>query len=93
MADEGKVEQKKTTEQSSEKKVIGYEKHPDKDATIADLQNNRTKNPFSEKSKQMIHNLQNVECFELCEISPKSQCHYYLKCWTEGIVYCICVPV
>ena len=35
----------------------------------------------------MIHTLGNVERFELCEISPKVQCPYCLKYWTEGIVY------
>ena len=37
-------------------------------ALIADLQINR------EEAKQMIHTLGNVECFELCVISPKVQC-------------------
>ena len=37
---------------------------PNKDASTADLQSDRTHNLFSEESKQMIHNLGNVECFE-----------------------------
>ena len=32
----------------------------------------------------------NVECFELCEISPLVPCPYCLTYWTEGIVYCTC---
>ena len=64
--------------------------HPNKDALIADVQYNRTYNPFSEKSKQMIHNVGNVECFELCEISSNIQCSSCRKYWAEGIVYCTC---
>ena len=62
--------------------------HPNKDALIADLRNNRTYDPFSEDSKKMIHNMGNMECFELCEISPTFQCSSSSKYWTEGIVYC-----
>ena len=36
----------------------------------------------------MINTLGNVECFELCDISPKIQCLCCLKHWTEEIVYC-----
>ena len=64
--------------------------HPNKDALIADLQSNHPYNPFSEESKQMIHHEENVECFELCEVSAKIQCPCCLKYWTEGIVYCTC---
>ena len=39
--------------------------HPNKDALTADLQSNRSYILFSEESKQMIHTLGNVECFEL----------------------------
>ena len=35
-----------------------------KDALIADMQKNRTYNPFSEESNKMFHNMVNVECFE-----------------------------
>ena len=31
--------------------------HPNKGALIAELQNNRTYNPFSGESKNMIHNM------------------------------------
>ena len=57
-----------------------------KNSSIADLQSDRPHNPISEKSKQMIHTLGNVECLELCNISAKVQCLYCLKYWTEGIV-------
>ena len=64
--------------------------HSHKDALIADLQSSRTYTPYSKESKQMIHTMGNVECFWLCEISPKVQCLYCLNCWIEGIVYCTC---
>ena len=64
--------------------------HPNKDALIADVQREPQYNLFSEESKQMIHNMGNVECFERCEISLKVQCRCCLKYWTEGIVHCTC---
>ena len=69
------------------KPVRQVKNHPNKDPLIADLQRNRTCNPSGEESKRMIHNMGNVECFELCEISTKIQCSYCSKYWTEGIVY------
>ena len=38
----------------------------------------------------MIHDMGNVEYFEMCDISPKVQCNHCLKNWTIGIVYCTC---
>ena len=38
----------------------------------------------------MIHELGNVELFELCETLPKVQCSHCLLCWNQGIVYCTC---
>ena len=64
--------------------------HPNEDGLIAHRQNNRTYNAFSEEPKKMIHNMGNVECFELCEIFLKIQCSYSSKYWTEGLVYCTC---
>ena len=40
--------------------------------------------------KAMIHEIDNVEYFEMFEVSPKVQCTYCLKYWTIGIVYCTC---
>ena len=39
------------------KLVHQVKNRPNKDASIADLQNNRTYNPFSEESKKMIPNV------------------------------------
>ena len=64
--------------------------HSSNDALIEDLQKNCTNNSFSEESKKIIHNLGNVECFRMCEISSKTQCSNCSKFWAEGIVYCTC---
>ena len=53
--------------------------HPNKEALIADVQRNRPTNPISQGSKQVIHTIGNVKCFELCEISPKVHCLYCLE--------------
>ena len=40
--------------------------HSNQCALIKDLQKTDTYNPFSEGSEKVIHNLGNVEYFELC---------------------------
>ena len=42
-------------------------------ALIKDMQKTDTFNPFSEGSNKIIHNLGNVEYFDLCEVSAKAQ--------------------
>ena len=41
-------------------------------------------------SKKIIHNLGNVQYFERCEISSKTQCSDRSKYWADGAVYCTC---
>ena len=72
------------------KLVHQIKNHPNKDALIADLQQDHPYNPFSEKSEEMIHDLGNVENLEMCEISLKVQCIHRLKYWTTGILYSTC---
>ena len=45
-------------------------------------------NPLSPESKQMIHEVGNIELCELLETEPKTQCKVWLSCWDIGIVYC-----
>ena len=52
---------------------IRSKNHPNRDALQADLMQNQTYNPFSEKSKNMIHEMVNVEYLELCETISKVQ--------------------
>ena len=54
--------------------------HLNQSAPIKGLQKADTYNPFSEESKKVIHNLGNVEYFELCEMSPKTQ-------WRRRLLY------
>ena len=63
---------------------------PHREAFQADLQQNNVYNPFSDESKVMIRDMDNVELFELCETVPKVQCSESLLYWNQGIVYCTC---
>ena len=38
----------------------------------------------------MIHEMENVENFELCETTSEARCSHSLSCWTKVIVYCTC---
>ena len=66
------------------------ESHPHRQDLQADLQQCNAYNPFSETSKKMIHDMGNVELFELCEAIPKVQCSGCLLYKNQGIVYCTC---
>ena len=61
------------------------ENHPNRHALQRDLQQSQSFNPFSQESKQMIHEVGNVE---LCE--PKAQCKVCLSYSNVGIVHCTC---
>ena len=65
------------------------ESHPHRQDLQADLQQSNAYNPFSEKSKKMIHDMGNVELFDLCETISKVQCSGCLLYCNQGIVYCI----
>ena len=54
-----------------------FKNHPNKDALITDLQNIRTYNPFSAEPEKMVHNMENMECFEFFEISHQIQFSYF----------------
>ena len=61
------------------------ENHPNRD-----LQQSQSFNPFSQESKQMIHEVGNIELCELLDMEPKTQCKVCLSYWDIGIVYCTC---
>ena len=48
--------------------------HPHRQDLQADLQQSGAYNPFSEKSKKMIRDMDNVEVFAFCETIPTVQC-------------------
>ena len=58
-----------------------------REALQADLQQKNVYNPFSDESKAMIREMNNVELFELCETIPKVQCSERLLYWNQGMVY------
>ena len=66
------------------------ESHSHRDDLQTDLMQDNVYNPFSENSKKMIHDMGNVEHFELCETDSQAQCSYCLSYWAKGIVYCTC---
>ena len=51
---------------------------------------NETYNRISQESKQMIHEVGNIELCELLDTEPKTQCKVCLSYWDIGIVYCTC---
>ena len=85
------VQQQDDTRREAVNKLIHqFETHPNREPLKADLEKDQAFNPFSEKSKDMIHSMGNTEYFEMCEITSKVQCHNCLTHWTTGIVYCAC---
>ena len=70
--------------------VKKIESDPHRLALQADLKQNNTFNPLSEKAKAMIRDMGNVELCEFCETIPKVQCSQCLLYWNHGIVHCIC---
>ena len=70
--------------------VKKIESHPHRQHLQADLQQSNAYNPYSEKSKKMIQDMDHAELFELCEIIPKMQCSECFLYWNQGIVYCTC---
>ena len=66
------------------------ENHPNRHALQRDLQQSQPFNPFSQESKEMIHEVGNIELCELLDVEPKAQCKVCLSYWDVGIVYCTC---
>ena len=66
------------------------ENHPNRHALQRDLQQSQSFNPFSQESKQMIHEVGNIELCELLDMEPKTQCKVCLSYWDIGIFYCTC---
>ena len=66
------------------------ENRPNRHARQRDLQQSQPFNPFSQESKEMIHEVGNVELCELLDMEPKAQCKVCLSYWDVGTVYCTC---
>ena len=70
--------------------ILKIENHPHRHALQRELQQSQSFNPFSQESKQMIHEVGNIELCELLDTEPKAQCKVCLSYWDVGIVYCTC---
>ena len=66
------------------------ENHPNRHALQRDQQQTQSYIPFSQESKQMIHEVVNIELCELLDTEPKTQYKVCLSYWDVGIVYCTC---
>ena len=66
------------------------ENHPNRHALQRDPQQSQSFNPFSQESKEMIHEVGNVELCELLDMEPTAQCKVCLSYWDVGIVCCTC---
>ena len=66
------------------------ENHPNRHALQRDLQQSQEFNPSSHESKEMIHEVGNIELCGLLDMEPKAQCTVCLSYWDVGIVPCTC---
>ena len=66
------------------------ENHPNRHALQRDLRQSHSFNPFSPESKQMVHEVGNIQLCELLDTEPKTQCKVCLSYLDIGIVYCTC---
>ena len=66
------------------------ENHPHRHALQRDLRQSQSLNPFSQESKQMSHEVGNIELCELLDTEPKTECKVCLPYWDICIVYCTC---
>ena len=66
------------------------ENHPKRHALQRDLRQSHSFNPFSPESKQMVHEVGNIELCELLDTEPKTQCKVCVSYWDIGIVCCTC---
>ena len=66
------------------------ENHPHRHALQRDLQQSQQFNLFSQESKEMIHEVENIELCELLDTEPKAQCKVCLSYWDVDNVYCTC---
>ena len=81
----------KQLQSASVRKLIQkIENHPNRHALQRDLQQSQSFNPFSQESKQMIHEVGNIELCELLDTEPTTQCKVCLSYWDIGIVHCTC---
>ena len=85
------VQKENSNRKETVKRLIQqFENHPNRDSLMEDLNKTEEFNPFSEKSKELITSMGNMEYFELCETSSKIQCPVCALYWEADIVFCTC---
>ena len=67
-----------------EKVIHQFDTHLNRDSLMEDLNKTAEFSQFSEKSKELISSMGNMEYFELCEISSKMQCPDSLQKWEKA---------
>ena len=77
-------------ETQSKKLIQQFESHPNKESILQDFKQTEKINKFSEKSQELIAEMNNTEIFELCGTSAKKQCPDCKVYWEIGIVYGTC---
>ena len=60
------------------KLIHQFDTHPNRGSLMEDFNKTEEFNQFSEKSMELIGSMSNTEYFELCEISSKIQCQFFL---------------
>ena len=84
-------EQQDTNRRETVKKMIQqFESHPNKESILQDFKQTEKINKFSEKSQELIADMNNTEIFELCGTSSEKQCPDCKVYWEIGIVYGTC---
>ena len=85
------VKQQDTNRRDTVKKLIQqFESHPNKESILQDFKQTEKINKFSEKSQELIAEMNNTEIFELCGTSSEKQCPDCKVYWEIGIVYGTC---
>ena len=76
--------------QAVQKLIHQFENHANKEAIKENLQQKSAFNPFSEKLKDMVYIMGNMEDFKICEIFPNIQSPNCMTCLRTCVVFCTC---
>ena len=82
------VQKKDDVRRETVKKLIHqFETHPNRESLMADLNKNQKFNLCSEKLKEWIRSMGNTEYFDMCAITPNTQCTNCMTYWPKCMVY------
>ena len=81
------VQEKDYVRRETVKKLIHqFETHPNRESLMADLNKNQKFNLCSEKLKEWIRSMGNTDYFEMCAITPNTQCTNCMTYWPKCLV-------